>query len=185
MAPSAAQETVSLPSGGLLSLPPTRPGARHFSGLPSTRPSFNTHSSRSGSVQRILSAVPAPALSHSADFLWGRPPPIECSPLSEAIPPGPWGVLAFLHGASAWSAELQANRKCVRHEEKVRRLRLDEGYHILGALGLQVGVGIVIESTLGKPLHQRSEILAHYIFVELGKHAALLLEIGRELRVGV
>src|SRR5258708_30002502 len=83
MAPSAAQETVSLPSGGLLTLPPTRPGARHFSGLPSTRPSFNTHSSRSGSVQRILSAVPAPALSHSADFLWGRAPPIECSSLSE------------------------------------------------------------------------------------------------------
>src|SRR5260370_26434300 len=98
---------------------------------------------------------------------------------------GLWGRLAFLHGASAWSAELQANRKCVRPEEKVRRLRLDEGYHILGALGLQVGVGIVIESTLGKPLHQRSEILAHYIFVELRKHAALLLEIGRELRVGV
>src|SRR5258708_17086293 len=85
MAPSAAQETVSLPSGGLLTLPPTRPGARHFSGLPSTRPSFNPHSSRSGSVQRILSAVPAPALSHSADFLWGRAPPIECSSLSVAI----------------------------------------------------------------------------------------------------
>src|SRR5258708_36338956 len=85
MAPSAAQETVSLPSGGLLTLPPTRPGARHFSGLPSTRPSFNTHSSRSGSVQRILSAVPAPALSHSADFLWGRAPPIECSSISVAM----------------------------------------------------------------------------------------------------
>ena len=39
----------------------------------------------------------------------------------------------------------------MRHEERVRRLRLDEGYHILGALGLQVGVGIVIESTLGNP----------------------------------
>src|SRR5258708_19121424 len=88
MAPSAAQETVSLPSGGLLTLPPTRPGARHFSGLPSTRPSFNTHSSRSGSVQRILSAVPPPALSHSSDFLLGRAPPIECSSLSEANRPG-------------------------------------------------------------------------------------------------
>src|ERR1035437_8344597 len=31
-----------------------------------------------------------------------------------------------------------------------RRRQSDEGYHILGALGLQVGVGIVIESTLGK-----------------------------------
>src|SRR5260370_38652771 len=82
LAPSAARETAPLPIGGGLSLPPTRPGARHFSGLPSTRPSFNTHSSRSGSVQRILSAVPAPALSHSADFLWGRAPPIECSSLS-------------------------------------------------------------------------------------------------------
>src|SRR5215469_17691674 len=39
--------------------------------LPSTRPSFNTHSSRSGSVQRILSAVPAPGLSHSAGFSFG------------------------------------------------------------------------------------------------------------------
>src|SRR5215472_13920186 len=38
--------------------------------------------SRSGSVQRILSAVPAPGLSHSADFLWGRAPPIECSSLN-------------------------------------------------------------------------------------------------------
>jgi hypothetical protein len=27
------------------------------------------------------------------------------------------------------------------------RLRSDEGYHVLGALGLQVGVGIMIEST--------------------------------------
>src|SRR3989442_632239 len=67
----------------------------------------------------------------------------------------------------------------------MRRLRSDECYHVLGALGLQVGVGIMIESTLGKPLHQRSEILANYILVELGKNAALLLEIGRELRVGV
>ena len=41
----------------------------------------------------------------------------------------------------------------VGHQEKVRGLRLDEGYHILGLLRLQVGVGIVIESILGKPLH--------------------------------
>src|ERR1039458_675488 len=104
---------------------------------------------------------------------------------SVAIPRGRWRRLAFPHGSSARSAERHAKRKCVRHEEKVRRPRLDEGYHILGALRLQVGVGIVIESTLGKPLHQRSEILAYYIFVELGKHGALLLEIGRELRVRV
>src|SRR5260370_2516786 len=84
LAPSAARETAPLPIGGGLSLPPTRPGARHFSGLPSTRPSFNTHSSRSGSVQRILSAVPAPALYHFADVLGGRAPPIECSSLSVA-----------------------------------------------------------------------------------------------------
>ena len=45
------------------------------------------------------------------------------------------------------------------HEEKVRRVRLDEGYHILGALGLQVGVGIVIESTLGKPLRDLSNFV--------------------------
>src|SRR6266446_7988914 len=43
----------------------------------------------------------------------------------------------------------------------------------------------MIESALWKPLHQGSEILAHYIFVELGKHADLLLEIGRELWVVV
>jgi hypothetical protein len=49
---------------------------------PSTKPSFNTHSSRSGSVQRILSGVPAPGLSHSANFLWGAPP-IECSSISD------------------------------------------------------------------------------------------------------
>ena len=66
----------------------TEPSRRQaFSGLPSTRPSFNTHSSRSGSVQRILSAVPAPGLSRSADFIWGRAPPIECSSLSVASPP--------------------------------------------------------------------------------------------------
>src|SRR5713226_4772857 len=62
---------------------------------------------------------------------------------------------------------------------------LDEGYHILGLLRLKVGVGIVIESILGEPLHQRSEILAHHISVKLGKHAALLLKIGGKLRVGV
>src|SRR5258708_24831177 len=62
-----------------------RPSHRQaLSGLPSTRPSFNPHSSRSGSVQRILSAVPAPGLSHPANFLWGRAPPIECSSLSVA-----------------------------------------------------------------------------------------------------
>jgi hypothetical protein len=49
---------------------------------PSTKPSFNTHSSRSGSVQRILSGVPAPGLSHSANFPWGAPP-IECSSISD------------------------------------------------------------------------------------------------------
>ena len=35
---------------------------------PVNQASFNTHSSRSGSVQRILSAVPAPGFSHSMDF---------------------------------------------------------------------------------------------------------------------
>ena len=41
----------------------------------------------------------------------------------------------------------------------------------------------MIESTLRKPLHQRSEILAHDIFVELGKRAALLLgEVSARLR---
>src|ERR1039457_1410723 len=79
-------------------------------------------------------------------------------------------------GASARSAERKTSG---------RGRRLDEGYHILGVLRLQVGVGIVIESALGKPLHQRPEILAYYLFVKLGKHAALLLEIGWKLRVGV
>src|SRR5215469_18459966 len=83
LAPSAAHETVTLPNGGGLFLPPTRPSARRFSGLASTRPSFNTHSSRSGSVQRILSAVPAPASFAPCEFSFGgRAPPIECSSLT-------------------------------------------------------------------------------------------------------
>src|ERR1035441_1367151 len=45
----------------------------------------------------------------------------------------------------------------------VKRLphNLDEGDHILGLLTLQVSVGIVIEATLGEPLRQCSQILAH------------------------
>src|SRR6266849_114086 len=92
------------------------------------------------------------------------------------IPRKPPRLPAPLMGGSARKPEVRAPR---------RRRRLHEGYHILEVLGLQVGVGIVIESTLGKPLHQRSEILAHYVSVKLRKHAARLLEIGRELRVGV
>src|SRR5262249_21667473 len=55
---------------------------RRFSRLPSTRPSFNTHSSRSGSVQRILSVVPAQGFPTLRIFFGGRAPPIECSSLA-------------------------------------------------------------------------------------------------------
>ena len=80
-----------------------RPGASYLFGLPSTRPSFNTHSSRSGSVQRILSAAPAPGLSHSADFLWGRAPPIECSSLTLALSCGPSGAMDLPQSATTSS----------------------------------------------------------------------------------
>ena len=103
---SAAHETVTLPSGGRLFLPPTRPGASPSSRLPSTRPSFNTHRSRSGSVQRILSAVPAPGLSHSATFLWGQAPPIECSSLSVAM----WQLFGCLRRVAALASSTLYSR---------------------------------------------------------------------------
>src|SRR5262249_17519364 len=61
---------------------PSRPVARQSSGLPSTRPSLNTHSSRSGSVQRILSVVPAPRPCPLCGFFLERAPPIECSSIT-------------------------------------------------------------------------------------------------------
>jgi hypothetical protein len=66
--------------------PPTSPlGAKRFSQRPSNGLRFNPHRSRSGSVQRILSVVPAERiLSICGDFSQ-RAPPIECSSISVAI----------------------------------------------------------------------------------------------------
>ena len=118
---SAAHETVTLPSGGRLFLPPTRPGASPSSRLPSTRPSFNTHRSRSGSVQRILSAVPAPGLSHSATFLWGQALPIECSSLSLAISGRRLGAQSSGSGRGWQLPKPTAALRCRRSQSPSRR----------------------------------------------------------------
>src|ERR1035441_1798607 len=95
--------------------------------------------------------------------LLNRPAGAGCQP-ARRIPSCP----TINAGFSASRKLSGIGHECLPH------LRSGEGYHMLGLLTLQVRVGIVIETTLGKPLRQRSQILTHYVLVKLRKHAALL-----------
>ena len=129
MAPHAASRNRHPPKWRVTISTADRPTTTRFLGLPSTRPSFNTHSSRSGSVQRILSAVPAPGLSYPANFIGGAGTTDRMLFIIGAIsrrqaPAWSIGVLLKFSARLAViapSSELLGQRDCARSPFRIRR----------------------------------------------------------------